>query len=30
MEPGLIEDLAWLGIAWQEGPDAGGPCGPYR
>ncbi len=23
-------DLAWLGIDWDEGPDVGGPCGPYR
>lgn len=25
----LIEDLKWLGIHWQEGPDCGGPWGPY-
>jgi glutamyl-tRNA synthetase len=25
----MIEDLRWLGINWQEGPDCGGPCGPY-
>ena len=24
-----LEDLHWLGIRWQEGPDKGGPCGPY-
>ena len=24
-----LEDLRWLGIRWQEGPDVGGPCGPY-
>jgi glutamyl/glutaminyl-tRNA synthetase len=24
-----IEDLKWLGIRWQEGPDQGGPVGPY-
>ncbi len=24
-----IEDLAWLGIEWDEGPDRGGPCAPY-
>ncbi len=24
-----LTDLRWLGIHWQEGPDAGGPCGPY-
>src|SRR5437868_12799913 len=23
------EDLRWIGIRWQEGPDKGGPCGPY-
>jgi glutamyl-tRNA synthetase len=25
-----IEDLRWLGMDWQEGPDVGGPFGPYR
>jgi len=24
-----IEDLKWLGLRWQEGPDIGGPFGPY-
>jgi glutamyl/glutaminyl-tRNA synthetase len=24
-----LEDLAWLGIRWTEGPDIGGPFGPY-
>ena len=24
------EDLAWLGLRWTEGPDVGGPHGPYR
>ncbi len=24
-----IEDLRWLGIRWQEGPDVGGPYEPY-
>ena len=24
------EDLAWLGLTWAEGPDVGGPHGPYR
>jgi glutamyl/glutaminyl-tRNA synthetase len=24
-----IEDLRWLGIRWHEGPDRGGPNGPY-
>ena len=26
---GFIEDLRWLGISWTEGPDVGGPWGPY-
>lgn len=26
----LVEDLLWLGIDWDEGPDRGGPCAPYR
>ncbi len=25
----MIDDLQWLGISWQEGPDCGGPVGPY-
>lgn len=25
-----IADLLWLGLAWSEGPDAGGPHGPYE
>jgi glutamyl-tRNA synthetase len=25
----MFEDLAWLGIDWDEGPDRGGPFGPY-
>jgi glutamyl-tRNA synthetase len=25
----IIEDLHWLGISWQEGPNEGGPEGPY-
>lgn len=24
-----LEDLAWLGLDWDEGPDRGGPVGPY-
>ena len=24
-----IDDLKWLGIDWDQGPDIGGPCGPY-
>ena len=27
---GVLEDLRWLGIDWDEGPDVGGPRGPYR
>lgn len=26
----MLQDLRWLGIAWQEGPDVGGPYAPYR
>ncbi len=29
-EAELLRDLAWLGIDWDEGPDVGGPVGPYR
>lgn len=25
----MMEDLRWLGIEWTEGPDCGGPFGPY-
>lgn len=25
----LQQDMQWLGLAWQEGPQAGGPHGPY-
>ena len=25
----IIRDLRWLGLDWDEGPDAGGPAGPY-
>jgi len=25
----MLEDLRWLGLRWQEGPDVGGPFGPY-
>jgi glutamyl-tRNA synthetase len=27
---GVVEDLRWLGLGWDEGPDVGGPHGPYR
>ncbi|MGZ6346538.1 MAG: glutamate--tRNA ligase [Anaerolineales bacterium] len=29
-EQELIDGLHWLGINYDEGPDIGGPCGPYR
>jgi nondiscriminating glutamyl-tRNA synthetase len=29
-ETQLIEDLKWLGLDWDEGPDVGGDYGPYR
>ncbi len=25
----MYEDLRWLGLQWQEGPDVGGPFAPY-
>ena len=25
----MLEDLRWLGIRWDEGPDIGGPFAPY-
>lgn len=27
---GLMEDIRWLGLDWDEGPDIGGPCFPYN
>lgn len=29
-EAQILDDLAWLGLAWDEGPDRGGPHAPYR
>jgi glutamyl-tRNA synthetase len=29
-ERAILESLRWLGIPWDEGPDVGGPHGPYR
>jgi glutamyl-tRNA synthetase len=29
-ETAIYEDLRWLGLNWDEGPDVGGPHGPYR
>lgn len=25
-----LDELRWLGVTWDEGPDVGGPHGPYR
>ncbi len=25
----MVEDLRWIGLTWQEGPDIGGPHAPY-
>jgi len=25
----IYESLRWLGLDWDEGPEVGGPCGPY-
>ena len=29
-EARLYEDLQWAGLQWDEGPEVGGPYGPYR
>jgi len=29
-EASILEDLRWLGLEWDEGPDVGGLHGPYR
>jgi glutamyl-tRNA synthetase/nondiscriminating glutamyl-tRNA synthetase len=29
-EAAIARDLRWLGLEWDEGPDAGGSHGPYR
>lgn len=29
-ETSILDGLKWLGITWDEGPDAGGEYGPYR
>ncbi len=29
-EEELMKGLRWLGLDWEEGPDVGGPFGPYR
>ena len=30
LESGILDDLMWLGLPWDEGPDRGGAFGPYR
>ena len=29
MVTGILDGLRWLGLAWDEGPDVGGPHAPY-
>ena len=29
-EQRILDDLRWLGLQWDEGPEVGGPHGPYR
>ena len=29
-EDAILRSLKWLGLEWDEGPDIGGPYGPYR
>ena len=29
-EASVLQDLRWLGLDWDEGPDVGGAAGPYR
>ncbi len=29
-EVAILEALRWIGLPWDEGPDVGGPKGPYR
>lgn len=29
-EAAILRALRWVGLAWDEGPDIGGPRGPYR
>ena len=30
MKQNIYKALQWCGITWDEGPDIGGPYGPYR
>jgi glutamyl-tRNA synthetase len=29
-EAAILRSLRWVGLQWDEGPDVGGPYGPYR
>src|SRR5579871_371886 len=29
-EAAILRALRWVGLKWDEGPDIGGPVGPYR
>jgi glutamyl-tRNA synthetase len=29
-ETAILDALRWIGLPWDEGPDVGGPVGPYR
>ena len=29
-EQAILDSLRWAGLRWDEGPDVGGPAGPYR
>jgi glutamyl-tRNA synthetase len=29
-EKNILDALSWCGLVWDEGPDVGGPYGPYR
>jgi glutamyl-tRNA synthetase len=29
-ETAILRSLRWIGLQWNEGPDVGGPYGPYR
>ena len=30
LEARILDELRWLGLDWDEGPDVGGAAGPYR
>ncbi len=29
-EQAILQEFKWIGLEWDEGPDRGGPFGPYR